>query len=80
MQAQAGAGFESVSTDGYYCLQSGIYQAYTLVQAMLGGISWGEVSDLLMEIDVSLIRTQQKSKLGMFGPASIYAKIKAIGT
>lgn len=26
--------------------------AYTLVQAMLGGISWGEVSDLLMEIDV----------------------------
>jgi len=26
--------------------------AYTLVQAMLGGISWGEVSDVLMEIDV----------------------------
>ena len=29
-------------------------KAYTLVQAMLGGISWGEVSDLLMEIDVTL--------------------------
>ena len=29
-----------------------IPEAYTLVQAMLGGISWGEVSDVLMDIDV----------------------------
>mmetsp|Transcript_30887 Transcript_30887/g.57927 ORF Transcript_30887/g.57927 Transcript_30887/m.57927 type:complete len:385 (+) Transcript_30887:3-1157(+) len=26
--------------------------AYTLVQAMLGGISWGEVADVLMDVDV----------------------------
>eukprot|EP00439_Symbiodinium_sp_Y106_P035255 s561_g4.t1 len=27
--------------------------AYTLVQAMLGGFNWGEVSDVLMDIDVN---------------------------
>ena len=28
-------------------------EAYTLVQAMLGGFNWGEVSDVLMDIDVN---------------------------
>ena len=29
-------------------------QAYTLVQAMLGGFNWGEVADVLMDVDVNL--------------------------